>query len=125
MNATLDIGNNLTALISQLAMQIGTTTEQIFPLYVRQQIIEGWSMIGMLLLSAAISAFLIIRFFKKANFCTGEGMPPVVCGIILAIATGLSAVPVVPISLGKILNPQYGAMKTLAHDIGTMTGKQR
>lgn len=41
INASVDIGKNLTGLIEKLAAQIGTTADKVYPWYVQQAYLEG------------------------------------------------------------------------------------
>ena len=123
MNATVDIGNNLTALVERLAAQIGTTADQVFPWYVQQQLIVGWTHLIMLALGWVAGLTLIACFYRKANGHTGEGMAPVIAGTILCILTLMFTIGESSSALGQVLNPQFGAMHALAFDIGRMAGK--
>lgn len=123
MNTTVDIGNNLAGLIAQLAAQIGTTAEQVFPWYVRQQIIEGWTFLAFNLTFFALGVLLVLRFYKHANFDSGKGMAPVVLGGVLIATTMCAAAMGISEAIGKVFNPQFGAMQALSRDIGRMGGK--
>jgi hypothetical protein len=56
----LDVGENITMLIEKLAAQIGTTVDQIFPWYVKQQVVEGYTAVAIVLGFLALSAILIM-----------------------------------------------------------------
>ena len=124
MNATIDVGENLTSLLERLAQQIGTTADKIFPWYVQQAYIEGVTT----LCAIAIMAFIMITVFafsvKRADFKDGNvsAVVTVCSGIILIFTT--VAVPLDGVNaVRKIINPQYYAVSMLTKDVGRLAGK--
>ena len=123
MNATIDVGSNLTALLERLAAQVGTTADKIFPWYVQQQVIEGWVAAGISTI-VAVAAVLLLRHFKTADFERGNHSAVyAVIGCVLAGTLTLVTLVTAPHTISKILNPEFHAMRDLSHDVGRLVGK--
>ena len=69
---SVDLGDNLTNLIEQLAIQIGTTADKIFPWYVQQQVIEGWTKAGIFAFLIGASTLTVIISMTKADYDSGN-----------------------------------------------------
>ena len=122
MQTTVDIGNNLASLISQLAAQIGTTTDKVFPWYVQQQLIEGWVFLCMMGALLVISLILLAGI-GKVDSHSGKGMPRVIVGGLVGGFVFMACIANLNTAVAQVLNPQYGAMKAMARDIGQMRGR--
>lgn len=121
-NVTIDAGKNITALIEKLASQIGVTAKEIFPWYVNQSILEGYTFIGMLIVFTLISSALLIFGYYKSNKFEDENW-----GIIVSIAGGMilfcclfAGALETSSAISQIYNPNYHAMKNITYDIGKM-----
>src|SRR3990167_7436688 len=68
IKASIDIGDNISILLQKLASQIGTTADKIYPWYIKQELIYGYSFfvicLGVLLFGIILALF--VR--KKADF---------------------------------------------------------
>ena len=123
MDLTLDVGKNITGLIQQLANQIGVTADKVFPWYVKQSMIEGYWFFGISILIALIGlSILICGITRKEKDDAKSIMTAISCMLIFLVIFvnclgGADA-------LGKIINPEYYAMKEIIYHIGKMTGKQ-
>lgn len=123
-NVTLDVGKNITGLIQQLAAQIGVTADKIFPLYVKQTIITGYTHLSLTLILFFIPLILGAFLYKKADFDNGNG--PCVIFIICCIVLVLDIISLVfglPTMIGQINNPEYFATQELIHDISMLAAK--
>lgn len=126
VEASVDIGSNLTSLLERLAQQIGTTVDKVYPWYVQQAYLEGVTTI------VAILAFIVVcavafgfglRWAMKAHdFHEGHAAACVIPAIALA-ATLLIAALEGTTAVRKIMNPNFYAMQMLTADIGRLTGK--
>lgn len=65
LKASIDVGQNLTQLLEKLAKQIGTTADKVFPWYVGQSIIEGYTFFALLCIALIIGSVLLITSYKK------------------------------------------------------------
>jgi hypothetical protein len=121
VKASIDIGDNITKLIQQLAQRIGTTADKIFPWYVKQQIVSAYTDL------AAFAIFLVIlgvtfwKTYPKADFEDGNR------NAVFAIISGalfLSALIFLMICfstlLSQIINPEYYAMKDLVGQLAEL-----
>lgn len=90
VNASIDIGDNITSLIEKLAQKMGTAADQVFPWYVKQQIIEGylWGFLSSGFLILGISMFLAC--WNKADFdnCDKRAVLSIT-GIAIAVMAGV------------------------------------
>lgn len=123
VEATVDVGNNLTSLIQQLAQQIGIAADKVFPWYVQQAYLQGITTAVALVLAVVVFGVLFTLVVKKADW-DSEGWiaASVFSGVVFAIAVG-SAFVCGPQQVRKMLNPQFYAVTMLAEDIGKMRGK--
>lgn len=119
--ASVDIGDNITQLLGKLADKIGTTADQVYPWYVKQQVLEGW---GHLLTFSLIFIIAIPTFLysvKKADF-QRENIAcflTIIFGIITLIASIIFAIELTSI-ITDIFNPNLGAFKSLTRDMSRL-----
>lgn len=127
VNATVDIGKNLTSLVEKLAEQIGTTADKVFPWYVQQAHLEGTIFLSALGAVFVVCLVATIYGIRKGQWHQGsiENLAAVAtvmgCGglficIVVGLAGGSDAAT-------KAMNPQYHAMKMLTRDIGRLTAR--
>ncbi|MEN6474377.1 MAG: hypothetical protein ABFD81_10210 [Syntrophaceae bacterium] len=124
-NVTLDLGKNMTGLVEKLAATIGTTAQQIFPWYVKQQVIssitEGCIIVSLMVLSLA----LLMHSLPRADFDdahNGNSAACVFSGIFL-VASVVAAMVAGPSIIAAIINPEYAAMRQLINDLSMLAGK--
>lgn len=126
INATVDVGDNITGMLEKLAQQLGTTADKVFPWYVQQSILEGWTTI--IWIAAALVLFLAVFSIsiRKAQFSYGKENVAMVVSIISGIALLVSLVGLFfggPEAVRQINNPNYYAMKMMTQDIGRLVRK--
>lgn len=124
VNASVDIGKNLTELVNKLAGQIGITGDKLFPWYVKQQIIEGYTYLCLSATSLIVGIILSVIFFKKEgqNKSEYDGFILVVCTFVVF----LSFIFVVFGSgnaVSQIINPEYHATKELISNLSKLVNK--
>ena len=116
--ASIDIGKNLTQLMEKLAQQLGTTVDKIFPWYVKQQEIWGYSFLFICVFCFIISAGMLKYSSKKIdwdNVTVPNFLYILGCGGIIIISfvfiCGFSTMT------SCIFNPQYEALRSLMSDM--------
>jgi hypothetical protein len=127
VNATIDVGKNLTSLVEKLAQHIGTTADKVFPWYVQQAHNEGVTTLVAIAVVVVIVGFIFlagvlmwVRGEKDVSefggFVTGlSGLA--LCGVFLiGSIEGVEAAR-------KIMNPNYYAMTAITRDIGRLTAR--
>lgn len=118
VNASVDIGTNITGLLEKLAVQLGTTADKVFPWYAQQQVIEGYTNLISILFFIILGLFFAITCWFKADFENGNRYTPFCTGGIfisftsLIIFAGYSSE-----ILNKIYNPNIFALKSIIHDL--------
>lgn len=127
VNASVDVGKNIAQLLQQLADKIGTTVEQIFPWYVKQQVIEGTVFILVSSLAIILGMIMILLSYKKMNWKVDDGheLPNMtfVAGCIIAFVALCVLLINLPGDICKIMNPNYYALKALTSDMSKLIGK--
>lgn len=127
INASVDIGKNLTGLIEKLAAQIGTTADKVFPWYVQQAANEGLTTLiatsALLLLSVSflIGGLVMVGSETREKRDVGGGMA-FISGVVLVCVLTIGMVEAVE-AARKLMNPNYYAMTMMTRDIGRMAGK--
>ena len=126
INATVDVGDNITSMLERLAGQLGTTADKVFPWYVEQSVLQGWT--TLIAIGAALVVFSIVFAisFPKAKFSYGQENKAMVVSIASGIAMSISVLAVFMEGLDavrQIKNPNYYAMKMLTQDIGRLVRK--
>ena len=123
-NVTLDVGKNITGLIQQLATQIGTTADKVFPWYVKQSVFEGYANLGMTCVLVVICfiisglSFYIANKTKNKEWLGGN----IIAGGLFIITLMFTCANISE-TITKIKNPEYHAMKNITTDIGRMVNK--
>lgn len=124
VTASVDIGKNITELLEKLANQIGTTADKVFPWYVTQQVIEGFSRITSSGIALLIGILLVVLSYKKADWDKGnKDSILVVIGSIIAGVAFLIFIISLPLSIAQIINPQYYALKSITYDMSLLLSK--
>ncbi len=128
INATIDVGDNITGMLEKIAGQLGTTADKVFPWYVQQASIEGWTALAFLTIAILIflPTFLVsIRMAKSPEREDGPNASFFVCivaGCILFFTFLLGGMEGTE-AVRKIMNPNYYAMKMMTRDIGNLVRK--
>lgn len=114
----LDIGKNTKELLEVLATKLGITIEQIYPYFIKQQIIEGYIFFFMVALCSIISIIIIKLNYHKADF--DDPNKHAIFTIIGLIALGMTTIVIVcgtSTMLSGILNPEYNAIREMLNFI--------
>jgi hypothetical protein len=126
VNATIDVGKNLTSLLERLAQQIGTTADKVFPWYVQQAQLEGATTLIGIVVCVCISLILFAAFFRSADF-SDSGFNKYAAMSLLSLGIGFVSLVAIPLegidAARKMMNPNYYAMKMLTQDIGRLTAR--
>ena len=124
MNLEIDVGARIAEILGSLANKIGTTANKVFPWYVKQQVLEGWSSIFVILVVSLISSVCALKTFKKADFDENvkETTIFVISVIIFVICLVLFSASFTTL-LTQITNPEYHALGQLTRDMGNLIGK--
>ena len=114
-------GEKLDQYLGALANQAGVAADHFYPVFVRQQAVEGWAAILIFLLLSTVAFFLLkmgVKYmptvesvWKNSNevksisgFTSGG-----ILGLVLLITLLVEGTTV----LGKVVNPEYSAVKSL------------
>ena len=117
----IDVGTNVVYLVQQLATQVGTTAEKVFPWYIQQQTLEGWTLLVAILIPLFIGVIVVAFNYGKAIF-EGDGNRNSVLTIAGSIIFAISLFALLVNSkeiLTKISNPEYWAMHEIVKDISS------
>lgn len=119
MKAELDVGPNLSQLLEQLASQIGTTVDVIFPWFVRQQVIEGITFLVILVVIVMISTAGLIVSLKKTKGEDAWLVGSMMGILVLALSTLVGAIGSQQ-AISQIYNPEFHAVKELTRQISLL-----
>lgn len=122
MDATIDLGKNVTSLLEKLADKLGVTVDKVFPWYVKQAKIFGW--INLIASTLALLLFCSLGWYFNKRAVWDDGNPGnSACWLFLLFTT--LAVPSIIVwflnlqpSISAILNPEYKAVSDLLNDLG-------
>lgn len=122
--AAIDVGPNLTELLQQLATQIGVTADKVFPWYIKQQVIDGWTTGAALLMALFIAAaftLLLKKHTSAEDRVYGSGLYPITtCFIFITFIILLVGMYSAPSVATKIMNPEYHATQALVSDLAKL-----
>ena len=107
--------------LTQLANKLGTTVEQLWPMLVQQQRLEGITVVVMIALVFTVS-LLILRNVKDKEWFdeTKNSDPPTTAGVLGLVSTIGFIGSIVFLVFGSkwivtsIFNPEYWALKDIA-----------
>lgn len=122
IEASVDVGTNIAKLIEQLAHQLGTTADKVYPWYVKQQVIEGITSLTILVTLSLIFIPMFIWGYRKslgdddyvALTCMAGVVMFVVFLVVIFCGPGIAS---------QIYNPDYHAIQALMRDAGKLIGK--
>lgn len=109
----LDLGKNTIAMLEALARQLGVTASQVWPWYVKQQILYGVLSLGMLVLSLFVGAAGLCWCYRHEWEDVDAKMVCIIVGCMLIVGAFIGCLMVVPTQVSRILNPEYFAMQEL------------
>jgi hypothetical protein len=129
VEATVDVGNNLTSLLERLAQQIGTTADKVFPWYVQQAYVEGVTTLAALAIVIPALAVIFTAAVRSKHW-TGkyEEQPTfpffasIVSGVLLCVSLVIGTIEGT-LAARKMMNPNYYAMGSITRDIGRLVAK--
>lgn len=121
VQASVDIGDNITHLLGKLADKIGTTADQVYPWYVTQQALEGYGHLLAFFLVFVIAIPIFLFTVKKADPIreNKELFMAVISGVIAGIASLIFITNLTSI-ITDIFNPNLGAFKSLTRDMSRL-----
>ena len=124
MDVKVDLGDNTTQLIEQLATQLNMTVDKVFPFYVEMVRFEAAG--GALIVGGAfiIATIFSWRLLKKCDW--DEPNSTNIAGIMLGSLVLILVLIVLMEGAGtvtKIFIPEPYAIKALAADAGRLIGK--
>lgn len=101
-------GIKLDGYVEVLASKTGMATEHFWPVFVRQQQIEGFTYIGVPLLAFVVLFFITVRLYKNPKTRdSGDFIPTTIVSIIVFIGLLITTAGNLP----KIFNPEYAAVQ--------------
>lgn len=118
VTASVDVGDNITKLTEKLAETIGVTADKIYPHYVKQIAIEGYSFFFVLFLYGILLIVILAISLQRADWENGNFY-----AFITAISSFFLVVSLIfisaeiPENITKILNPEYHAVHQIVKDI--------
>lgn len=121
MSESVEISSNVIKLIRDLADQIGTTVDKIFPWYVQQQQLQGGIFLFITTSCLIMGLVGFLKFVKTADFNKGNADSFLV--VIFAIISTLSVVMFVANGVNAItqlVNPNYHAVHALIKDFSNL-----
>ena len=108
--------DKIAEVLQELAKQLGTTVQHMWPIFVAQQRIEGITYISMIALSYLI-LFFTARYSRKGKWESCDSLTKYgvvgVCTIICGAATTAILLMSVPTIVTKLMNPEYSALQSL------------
>jgi ABC-type amino acid transport system permease subunit len=118
VNASLDVGKNITDLLQKIAEKIGTTVDKIFPWYVKQVYIYSWVELISITLAFFIGFGMVLYSKNKTDFENGNGYCYVLClGAVMMFIASLVFFCMLPSIITAINNPEYQALSMLVDDM--------
>lgn len=121
--ASVDIGKNITEILEKLAHQIGTTAEEVFPWYVKQQVLEGWLYLVTDAVAFVLGLVFLLGFFSKADWKSEGWNRYAVLSVIGAVVTTIAFGFFIfgfSNSVMHINNPNYYALKSMINDMARL-----
>jgi len=112
MNVSIDVGNNTAQMLKGLADKLGLTVQQVFPYFVKQEIINGIEGVLAYLLFVLLS-LVGLRWAQKEykkNPVEEFEFIRFFCVCLLIVST---IIFILGNSIGEIVNPQYYAIKDI------------
>lgn len=120
----LELGERTISIFEKLANQIGTTVENVFPWYVKQQLLEGWLFLGIFLLIIIVCFIIISKTYSKATFSPEPdryGIASII-SIFCLIFILIVLLCIAPEVLTKIINPKLLALQEIIIDARKLIG---
>ena len=114
-------GEKISNAIEQLAAQIGVGVDHFWPLFVKQQMIDGWiNLLTPIILILVSSVYLVLTRNKwedkTKDDISWQGVGGIIIGFVLAISIVFSFVHGTT-AVKQIINPEYYAIKEITEMI--------
>ena len=99
--------------LKQLAQQLGTTVERLWPVLVEQQRIQG--IIGVCMFATALPTLGIVLYcLRRSPWVNEDGLPTLrAVGLISMVVTSLLFASILSQLITQIVNPEYWALRDL------------
>lgn len=110
------VTNKLDSYIAILAEKLGVAAEYVYPLFVKQQAIEGWWFFAACLFCIIPSSIVFLKQIKKDMDKTPVFLSAVISGAILLISFTTLATDGAKF-FTKIVNPEYAAIQAIIQSI--------
>jgi len=127
VEATVDVGDNITGMLERLAAQLGTTADKVFPWYVQQAYLDGAIFLTSLCFVLLVSFVALVHGVRKGEWKHGDpsnlAAVLTILGGALFFSSVIAGLAAGPSHATKVLNPQYHAMKMITQDIGNLVRK--
>jgi len=110
------LGNNA-KLIEEMASDIGTTGNKLFPFYMKEAVLEGYMFIGTSMLAFTSGAIMLFFCITKADWCIGN--LHAVLSLISLVIIGSAFIVFfsgIKRAISKILNPCLFAIQSVILD---------
>jgi hypothetical protein len=113
MNVLNELGGKAETVIKQAADKVGQGVEHFWPIYVKQQMIQGWCQIGIWILMAIICAICWKVFFHfarkpdRGEVSLSFGVITFfwTCGLMIALLVAGAQ------TISMVFNPEYSALQ--------------
>ncbi len=122
-NITVGVGKNVTILLNNLASQIGTTTKQIFPWYVKQQVLDGYIYLTVCTVTLILGISMVLICYKKSDSRMLDSRilnSIIILSCIFSMIAFIFLISGASTSITGIINPNYSALKSLTHDMSRL-----
>jgi len=123
LGVTQDVIDRVSSVLNTLADQMGVAADFFWPIFVKQQVVEGLSCFIILFLLTVVSGWFAFSNFKQADFDSNPRSSTwnrqatvfvisaiVSCILAIALAGNLTW------NIGHVFNPEYAAL----HDLITL-----
>lgn len=118
-----ELGVKTDVYIQTISSKIGVGVDHFWPIYVKQQVFEGYAFFAIILFFIVIG-MILVRLNRKMPFLDREhyGDPTIrmfttVPGAVIFIIIGLFLMFYFNTNLTKILNPEYKALQEIIKNI--------
>jgi len=113
--ASIDVGDNVTKLITKLANQIGVTADKVFPWYVKQEVLYGWfHLIILTIITIAVARLCFYETKKNKNCQTNYAEYHCTIAFVFMLLVCFFGIPYF---VTQICNPEYHVMDNLVSQL--------
>ena len=118
-----EFGQKLDNYINVLSSKLGVAAEHLWPVLVRQQVIEGWTEI-LITTFFTLSFLIIVKLLINFDFKNVDNDPNKQLKIIIFVIIGLTSIGfssgrlvLVTQDISRIVNPEFHAIQSLSRMI--------